>query len=135
MSLIPCFADIPPHPLTLLTTEMLSVQGKDISIDSEGYLIHQEDWSEGVAQALADREGMVLSDQHWELIRFLRGYYQEYQAQPQVRTMTKYFTQRWGPDQGNNLYLHTLFPQGGPQKQGNRLAGLPPRLPRGPSEH
>ena len=44
--------------------------------------------------------------------------------QAQVRVMIKHFAQAWGPARGNNLYLHDLFPVGGPQKQGNRLAGL-----------
>ena len=38
--------------------------------------------------------------------------------------MIRHFAQAWGPERGNNHYLHDLFPVGGPQKQGNRLAGL-----------
>jgi tRNA 2-thiouridine synthesizing protein E len=38
--------------------------------------------------------------------------------------MIWHFSKVWGPDHGNNHHLHTLFPIGGPQKQGNRLAGL-----------
>ncbi len=44
--------------------------------------------------------------------------------QAQVRVMIKHFTQVWGPERGSNHHLHDLFPRGGPQKQGNRLAGL-----------
>jgi len=38
--------------------------------------------------------------------------------------MIQYFTKLWGQAKGSNHYLHALFPKGGPQKQGNRLAGL-----------
>jgi tRNA 2-thiouridine synthesizing protein E len=38
--------------------------------------------------------------------------------------MIRHFTERWGPERGSNHALHALFPVGGPQKQGNRLAGL-----------
>lgn len=44
--------------------------------------------------------------------------------QAQVRTMIKHFSQAWGAELGSNHHLHDMFPMGGPQKQGNRLAGL-----------
>lgn len=100
------------------------VEGRDIETDSEGYLLDRNDWSEEFAKALAKQEGLELGDEHWQIIRFLRAYYQEHAVQPQVRVMIKHFTQLWGAEHGNNHYLHELFPRGGPQKQGNRLAGL-----------
>jgi tRNA 2-thiouridine synthesizing protein E len=38
--------------------------------------------------------------------------------------MVKHFRDAWGPERGNSRYLHDIFPMGGPQKQGNRLAGI-----------
>jgi tRNA 2-thiouridine synthesizing protein E len=38
--------------------------------------------------------------------------------------MVKHFSEKWGADMGSNRRLHDMFPKGGPQKQGNRLAGL-----------
>jgi len=95
-----------------------------IEVDSEGYLRHLGDWSEDFARALAEREGLELTDAHWELIHFLRQYYQEHGVQAQVRVMIRHFTQAWGAQRGSNHHLHEMFPRGGPQKQGNRLAGL-----------
>ena len=43
--------------------------------------------------------------------------------QAQVRVMIRHFTAAWGAERGSNHHLHDLFPVGGPQKQGNRLAG------------
>ena len=100
------------------------VNGKRIETDSEGYLCHLEDWSEDFVRAQAAREGLLLTPEHWEVIAFLREYYAEHGVQAQVRVMIRHFAPIWGPQRGNNHYLHAIFPRGGPQKQGNRLAGL-----------
>ena len=102
----------------------VTVGGRQILLDSEGYLCRLEDWSEEFAVALAKHEGLVLTDEHWEVIRYLRDYYRDHAVQAQVRAMIRHFTQVWGPERGSNHYLHEIFPRGGPQKQGNRLAGL-----------
>lgn len=97
---------------------------RDIPTDSEGYLVHLQDWSEDFARALAHEEHLVLTRRHWEVIRFLRDHYHEHGVQAQVRVMIRHFTRQWGAELGSNHHLHELFPVGGPQKQGNRLAGL-----------
>ena len=102
----------------------LLVANKEVETDSEGYLRNLADWSEDFARAQARREALELTAEHWELIHFLRDYFQEHRVQPQVRVMIRHFAQVWGPARGNNHSLHELFPNGGPQKQGNRLAGL-----------
>ncbi len=102
----------------------LKVGAREIATDSEGYLCRLEDWSEDFARALAAQEGLNLTPEHWQVIRFLRDYFHEHRVQAQVRVMIKHFTKLWGPEKGCNHYLHDLFPIGGPQKQGNRLAGL-----------
>ncbi|MDP2368177.1 TusE/DsrC/DsvC family sulfur relay protein [Rhodoferax sp.] len=102
----------------------LMVNGQAIATDSEGYLKNLGDWSEAFAQAQAASEGLVLTEAHWQVIAFLRAYYEEHRVQAQVRAMIWHFTKAWGPELGNNHHLHVLFPIGGPQKQGNRLAGL-----------
>ena len=102
----------------------LSVNGKEIQTDSEGYIRNLDEWSEDYAIALARKESLELTDEHWEVIRFLRDWYEEHDVQAQVRFMIRHFAQAWGKERGNNHYLHLIFPKGGPQKQGNRLAGL-----------
>ena len=104
--------------------QTVQVNGKAIPTDSEGYLQNLDDWSEDFARALADQEGLILTDRHWEVIRFLRVYFQEHDVQAQVRIMVKHFSEKWGAGLGSNRHLHDMFPRGGPQKQGNRLAGL-----------
>ncbi len=105
-------------------TRTLHVDGKPIETDSEGYLRNLGDWSEAFAKAQAHSEELVLTDEHWQVIRFLRRHFYEHGVQAQVRVMIRHFTHEWGPERGSNHHLHDLFPAGGPQKQGNRLAGL-----------
>ena len=109
---------IPTAPRTV------KVGHQAVPTDVEGYLLDLSDWSEDFARALAREEGLTLTDEHWQVIAFLREYYQEHGVQAQVRVMIPHFEALWGPARGNNHYLHDLFPVGGPQKQGNRLAGL-----------
>ncbi|OGI49010.1 MAG: sulfur relay protein DsrC [Candidatus Muproteobacteria bacterium RBG_16_65_34] len=102
----------------------IHVNGKEIKTDSEGYLVNLDDWSEDFVRALAKQEELTLTDEHWEIVRFLRDFYHKHGVQAQVRVMIKHFREKWGPEKGSNHYLHKIFPRGGPQKQGNRLAGL-----------
>jgi cobyrinic acid a,c-diamide synthase len=102
----------------------LQVNGKTVPTDVEGYIKNLDDWSEDFARARADTEQLELSSEHWQVIEFLRAYFEEHRVQAQVRAMIWHFAKAWGPERGNNHYLHQLFPIGGPQKQGNRLAGL-----------
>jgi tRNA 2-thiouridine synthesizing protein E len=105
-------------------TRKLRVGDRDVETDSEGYLRNLDDWCEDFVHAQAQAEGLALSEEHWQVVAFLRAYYAEHGVQAQVRAMIRHFAQTWGPERGNNHYLHEIFPRGGPQKQGNRLAGL-----------
>lgn len=102
----------------------VTVNGERVATDAEGYLLDLTQWTEDFARARARIENLVLTEPHWEVIRFIRDYYEEHRVQAQVRSMIKHFTARWGAERGSNHHLHALFPVGGPQKQGNRLAGL-----------
>lgn len=107
-----------------IKTRTLKVNDHEVITDSEGYLLDPGDWSEEFVRAEAAREGLELTDEHWEVLRFLRSHYERFQIQANVREIIKHFRQVWGPELGNNRHLHDIFPRGGPQKQGNRLAGL-----------
>jgi cobyrinic acid a,c-diamide synthase len=102
----------------------LLVNGGMVATDVEGYLKNTDEWTEDFARAQAESENLQLTEAHWQVIQFLRAYFEEHRVQAQVRAMIWHFAKVWGPEYGNNHHLHTLFPIGGPQKQGNRLAGL-----------
>ncbi len=105
-------------------TKSLMINGKEVLTDSEGYIFHMDDWSKEFVHAQAKAEGLELVEEHWDVVYFLREYFEDHRVQCEVRKMVKYFSTKWGPEKGNSTYLHKLFPRGGPQKQGNRLAGL-----------
>jgi TusE/DsrC/DsvC family sulfur relay protein len=86
----------------------LKVNGREVLTDQEGYIQDMDDWSEDFAQALAEQEGLTLTDEHWEVVRYIRDYYCKHGVQAQVRSMIKHFRNRWGPETGTNHYLHEL---------------------------
>jgi len=100
------------------------VNGKAIDHDEEGYITDVNLWSEDIAKMIAQAEGIAMTDEHWEVVNFLREYYNEYQIAPAVRVLTKAVAKKLGPEKGNNKYLYELFPYG-PGKQACKIAGLP----------
>ncbi|MFP5350399.1 MAG: TusE/DsrC/DsvC family sulfur relay protein [Gammaproteobacteria bacterium] len=102
----------------------IEVNGKSYETDEEGYLTNRTDWNEDLAKAMAKADNCDLTDNHWEVINFLREYYEEYQIAPAVRVLTKAIGKKLGPDKGNSKYLYELFPYG-PAKQACKYAGLP----------
>ena len=107
-----------------MLTKSLRVGDDEVLTDSEGYLVDLDDWSEEFVRAEAAAEGLTLTGEHWEVIRYLRDYYETKHRQASVRDIIQHFRTLWGRDKGSSRYLHEIFPRGGPQKQGNRLAGL-----------
>lgn len=102
----------------------IEVNGKSYETDEEGYLANLNEWDKDVAAELAREDECELTDNHWEVINFLREYYEEYQIAPAVRVLTKAIGKKLGKDKGNSKYLYTLFPYG-PAKQACKYAGLP----------
>ncbi|MCW8916930.1 MAG: TusE/DsrC/DsvC family sulfur relay protein [Magnetovibrio sp.] len=101
-----------------------SVNGTDFEHDEEGYILDVNNWNEDLAKVIADEEGLDMTDEHWEVVSFLREYYNEYQIAPAVRVLVKAVKKKFGKDKGSNKYLYELFPYG-PAKQACKVAGLP----------
>lgn len=92
--------------------------------DKEGYLINLKDWNEEVAKMLAEQDKLILINDHWTVIHFLRNFYQQYQTMPMVRVLVKELAKEMGSEKGNSVYLNALFPKG-LVKQASKIAGLP----------
>lgn len=103
---------------------MLFINEQRIETDVEGYLRNIEQWSPQIAQSIAQQENIVLTEAHWEIIYFVRGFYQEYKTSPAIRMLVKAMAEKLGKEKGNSRYLQQLFPEG-PAKQATKLAGLP----------
>ena len=100
------------------------IDGKSFESDEEGYLIDLSAWNEQLADLIAKDEEIDMTDEHWEVVNFLREYYDEYQIAPAVRVLTKAIGKKLGKDKGNSKYLYELFPYG-PAKQACKIGGLP----------
>ena len=103
---------------------MLELNDISVEVDEEGYLEDLNEWTEEIAIAMAEAEDVELTEEHWDIIKFLREYYEEYQIAPAVRVLTKAVGKRLGKAKGNSKYLYSLFPYG-PGKQACKYAGLP----------
>ncbi|MEC6814818.1 sulfurtransferase TusE [Photobacterium toruni] len=103
---------------------MLEFNGVQIDTDAQGYLKNVDDWSEDLVPLLATEEAIELSEAHWEVIRFVRDFYLEFNTSPAVRMLVKAMAKQYGEEKGNSRYLYRLFPKG-PAKQATKLAGLP----------
>jgi tRNA 2-thiouridine synthesizing protein E len=114
-----------PQPTEEETLKLsYELNGKVIEHDEEGYIVDIEQWSEELADVIAVQEEIEMNDEHWEVVNFLREYYQEYQIAPAVRVLIKAMKKAFGEDKGNNKYMYNLFPYG-PAKQACKIAGLP----------
>ncbi|GGC71928.1 TusE/DsrC/DsvC family sulfur relay protein [Marinobacter halophilus] len=93
--------------------------------NNEGYLEDAGTWSPDVARIIAGEDDISLSENHWEIIRFLREFYAAHEmSPPSNRLFVKAVKEALGEEKGNSIYLMQLFP-GTPAKTACRIAGLP----------
>lgn len=103
---------------------MFIFEGNEIETDSEGYLKDTTQWSEAMAEVIAAQEGITLAVEHWEVVRFVREFYLEFNTSPAIRMLVKAMANKFGEEKVNSRYLYRLFPKG-PAKQATKIAGLP----------
>lgn len=98
--------------------------GRQYPVYAKGNLKNLGDWSRELAVFMAEKEGIQLNNDHWEVIDFLRDFYFKYGITPMVKLLMKNMRQKLGKHKSSKEYLYDLFP-GGPARQGSRIAGLP----------
>jgi len=59
----------------------------DDLFDTNGFLLPSETWSREIAQSIAKRHSITLTNQHWMVIQCLQGFYQEYEIIPTNRAL------------------------------------------------
>jgi TusE/DsrC/DsvC family sulfur relay protein len=97
----------------------VEINGKKLELNEEGFLIDPQQWDTAVAEYLANsQEGLPnLTEEHWAVINFIRGHFEQNQLAPMVRSICK--------TTGLPLKrIYELFPSG-PAKGACKLAGLP----------
>jgi len=94
-------------------------KGTPIEVDEDGFIVDPALWEEELACSLAEHEEGIttLTQDHWKVIHYLHGYYNEHQIAPTIRLLCK--------ETGFQLkYIYELFPSG-PARGACKVAGLP----------
>jgi tRNA 2-thiouridine synthesizing protein E len=81
-----------------------------------------QNWNRNKSAKLAMLEGISLTDQHWDVIDYLRKQYLKHGLPRFARTTARALNRQFAA-QGGSKYLYGLF-AGGPVSQGSRLANL-----------
>ena len=92
---------------------------KRAEVNEEGFLSNPEEWDKEIAEVLAKVEEGIenLTEDHWEVINYIRNYDLEKNLAPMVRKVCR--------NTGFQLkYIYELFPSG-PAKGACKVAGLP----------
>jgi tRNA 2-thiouridine synthesizing protein E len=93
-------------------------------LDPEGNMFDLESWSPKFAQRQAALERIdFLTEEHWEIIYYLRERYRNCGGASNAREVLKEIEEKFSNGHGRK-HLYELFP-GGPVSQASRLAGLP----------
>ncbi len=105
----------------------LEVNGKVLETDEEGFLLDPSEWNLAVAEEIARGEGLELKGAVWEVVKFVRDYFDNNQAVPEARVVLKELSATMGKEMGTRKFLYQLFPYGYGQ-QACKIAGM--RMPR-----
>lgn len=93
------------------------IRKPSIETDSDGFLLHPQDWTEQIANQLAEYDGIgPLTQAHWQIIQSLRRHYFKAGALPPLRHVCR----------ENHLdpqCVPSLFKDTG--REAWRIAGLP----------
>jgi tRNA 2-thiouridine synthesizing protein E len=91
--------------------------------DPEGHMSELAPWSPHFVIRQAEQFGLELTEEHWDVIFYLRERYREHgnedSARIVLRDLEEHFSERHGRG-----HLYDLFPHG-PVTQACQLAGLP----------
>ncbi|MCG6871689.1 MAG: TusE/DsrC/DsvC family sulfur relay protein [Gammaproteobacteria bacterium] len=101
----------------------LTVNGRTLPRDSEGYLSDPGDWEPEVAEALAREAELELTQEHWQVLSFMRSYFEQHGIAADARFVLKYLDTEKGLGRGARRYLYELFPYGYVQ-QACKIAGM-----------
>jgi TusE/DsrC/DsvC family sulfur relay protein len=95
-----------------------TIAGANVDVDAEGFLTDASQWNEEIAAEIAREHGVpVLSDRHWQVVRYMRDVYLRDGQAPTIRSL--------GKSSGVSIKeLYQLFPKG-PAKLAAKIGGIP----------
>lgn len=94
----------------------MNIAGNEVETNEEGYLTDLGQWNREIAQAIAEDEGVTMSEKSWEVIDWI---------QEQYRNDTALTIRKVGKSGVTDIKeFYALFP-GGPLKKASKIAGIP----------
>ena len=95
-----------------------TIAGTSVDLDAEGFLADADQWNEEIAAEIAAEHGVpVLTERHWQVVRFMRERYLATGSAPSIRAL--------GKESGVPVKeLYQLFPKG-PAKLAAKIGGIP----------
>jgi len=94
----------------------LTIAGIRLDVTEEGYLTDVSQWNEEIAKEIAQKEGIELTDKHWEVISWIQEQVKN-EVALSIRGIKKSGVL-------NIKEFYALFP-GGPLKKATKIAGVP----------
>ena len=88
-----------------------------LQTDAEGYLSNRDDWSEELANEIAQQANVALTDAHWKVLNTARAIEIESGSSPGLRKISK-------RSETPIKSIYKLFPDG-PAKLIAKIAGIP----------
>ena len=101
----------------------ITLNGDLIEIDNEGFLLDPADWNIELANKLAEGENIDMQEAHWDVVLFVRDYYDQRQTVPEARHALKALREKYGKEKATRKFLYSLFPYGYGQ-QACKIAGM-----------
>lgn len=88
----------------------------NVQFDQDGFMVDPRAWNKDIAEAIAAKLGITLTERHWIVINFARQEFEATGQPPTLRRITK-------ATPVDTKEIYQLFP-GGPAKTASRIAGL-----------
>ena len=89
----------------------IQVDGRDIQLNDEGYLVNFEDWDRSVAETLAAVDKLTLTECHWVAIDFMRDFYRQYEIPPSSVRCSKRLAIKFTKNGCSRRDLEKMFPK------------------------
>ncbi len=105
----------------------LNIAGRTIETNYQGFLHNMRDWSEDYAETIAERDGLRLYNDHWELIYYFRECFAENQMVPTMHRIVRDLGRknvRFHEQKAYERHIYSLF-RNDPTHEISKLAGLP----------
>lgn len=102
-----------------MATQTISIReilGVPVELNEQGYFVIPDQWNKEIAKVIAQEEGIELTEEHFEVLNFLRDQYRKDIA----------LTVRRVGNSGVTTIkdFYRLFP-GAPLKKASKIAGIP----------